>query len=74
MFLFKGTSSIGIHQPNMQAELADLQALLKYSLQNTSTSNESAYITAEFAAEYWPAEFIVGIGESVRYGRFVNRK
>lgn len=61
-------------QPNMQAELADLQALLKYSLQNTSTSNESAYITAEFAAEYWPAEFIVGIGESVRYGRFVNRK
>lgn len=59
---------------SMQAEFVDVAALFKYSLFNTTHSNESAYITAEFASEYWPQEYMVGVGEALKYGRFVNRK
>lgn len=58
---------------------SELTHLLKYSLdklsltgKNLLLSNESAYITAEFDAFYWPNEFLLGNEKS--YGRFVNRK
>jgi protein tyrosine phosphatase len=48
----------------------DLTLLAKYSLSNM-TSNETAYITAEFETQSWPVKFPIGDGHS--YGRFNNR-
>jgi hypothetical protein len=57
---------------NYEARERDIANLVKYSLYNDTYSNESAYIAAEFEAQYWPSRFILGDGN--KYGRFLNRK
>ena len=47
----------------------DLTELARFSLKN-ETTNETAYITAEFDSSVYPATFVIGDGYS--YGRFNN--
>ena len=47
----------------------DLTLLAEFSLKNQST-NDTAYIAAEYDSSSWPSKFILGDGHS--YGRFTN--
>jgi protein tyrosine phosphatase len=48
----------------------DLTLLAEFSLKN-QTTNDTAYIAAEYDSLSWPSKFVLGDGHS--YGRFINQ-